>query len=167
MSLQFDYSNLKRVCVEAVIIVCFAMAIGLAFNHQMLMASFSGKVVATALPDAAVDEPIPVPVTLQDVQKLMNRSVLIDARIAELYRTGHLPGAVSLPMDEVEERLPVFSEKYPGTRSLIVYCNGYGCIDSYDLAVRLLRLGYNDVMVYEAGYPEWRDAGLPVEGGTP
>ncbi|NIQ96508.1 MAG: rhodanese-like domain-containing protein, partial [Desulfuromonadales bacterium] len=92
------------------------------------------------------------------------RAILVDARLPEFYAEGHLPGAVSLPFAEAESRLAAFREQYPG-QSLIVYCSGYGCSDSFDLAVLLLANGYHDVMVYEGGYPEWRDAGLEVEKG--
>jgi len=49
---------------------------------------------------------------------------------------------------------------------LILYCTGFGCPDSFDLGVILLQQGYQEVRVYEGGYPEWRDQGRPiVEGG--
>jgi rhodanese-related sulfurtransferase len=48
---------------------------------------------------------------------------------------------------------------------LVIYCNGYGCPDSFDLGLRLIEAGYRDVRVFEGGLPEWRDAGLPVIEG--
>jgi len=51
--------------------------------------------------------------------------------------------------------------------TLMLYCSGFGCPDSFDLGERLLAEGYLDVRVYEGGFPEWRDAGLPVEKETP
>jgi rhodanese-related sulfurtransferase len=53
----------------------------------------------------------------------------------------------------------------PEDRPLITYCNGYGCPDSYDLAVLLLEAGYRRVWVFEGGFPAWRDAGLPAKRG--
>ena len=167
MGFQLDYSNLKRIVSEAVILVCFAMAIGLAFNHQMIMAAFEGKVVTTAVPDQDALDKLPIPITLQDVRELIDRSVLVDARISEFYAEAHLPGAVSLPFTGAETELDVFKSQYAATRSIIIYCSGFGCNDSFDLGVLLLNNGYHDVMIYEGGYPEWRDAGLPTEAGTP
>jgi 3-mercaptopyruvate sulfurtransferase SseA len=48
---------------------------------------------------------------------------------------------------------------------LVLYCSGYGCPDSFDLGIILLAEGYRDVRVFEGGFPEWADAGLPVERG--
>ena len=167
MALHLDYSELNRIVLEAIIIVCFGVTIGLAFNYQLIMNVFEGEVV-TSSPDVGESQSalLPVPISMSELQQLMPRSVIVDARITELYAAGHLPNAVSLPLADVENSLDSFLSKYPG-RSLIIYCSGYGCTDSFDLALLLLKKGYHDVMIYEGGYPEWRDAGQPVEEGTP
>ena len=167
MKLEFDYSDMKRIVVEAVLLVCFGISVGLMFNYELVKNAFEGKVVAT--PGVEAESPaelFPVPVALADVQEMLPRAVLVDARIPELYAEGHLPGAVSFPLAEAESRLESFRAKYQD-QSLIIYCSGYGCSDSFDLALLLLEGGFHDVMVYEGGYPEWRDAGLEIEGGTP
>lgn len=166
MTFHFDYSDLKRVIVEATIIVCFGITVGLAFNYQLIINAFEGKVITSPVIESATADLLPVPVSLAEVQELSQRSILIDARITELYAEGHLPNAVSLPLSDMEQQLAAFVEQYP-ERSLIIYCSGYGCSDSFDLALLLLENGYHDVMVYEGGFPEWRDSGLPVEGGLP
>ena len=166
MNLHFDYSDLKRIVFEAILLVCLGISIGLSFNYQLVKNAFEGELIAR--PGTANDaaEVLPVPVPLADVQALAATAVIVDARISELYAEGHLPNAISLPLDEFEAQFAPFKENYPG-RSLIVYCSGYGCPDSYDLALLLIAGGYHDVMVYEGGFPEWRDAGQPVEKGAP
>jgi rhodanese-related sulfurtransferase len=165
MTFHLDYSDLKRVIAEATIIVCFGITIGLAFNYQLIMNAFEGKVVTSPEIESTANL-FPVPVSLDEVQKLSQRAIIIDARITELYAEGHLPNAISLPWADIEHRLAAFKGQYRD-RSLIIYCSGYGCSDSFDLALLLLENGYHDVMVYEGGFPEWRDSGLPVEGGQP
>jgi rhodanese-related sulfurtransferase len=166
MNLQLDYSNLKQIVLEAAVIVCLGMAVGLSFNYQMVMNAFEGKIVAVPVPEGGnAAESFPTPVSLAEVQA-MNQAILVDARISELYAAGHLPTALSLPYAEAESHLDDFSVRVPKNRSLILYCSGYGCSDSFDLGVLLLQLGYNDVMVFEGGFPEWRDAGLPLEKGA-
>ncbi len=167
MKLECDYSDLKRIVIEAILLVCFGVSLGLMINYQLVKNAFEGKVVTSVAGEPSEQtELLPVPVSLEDVREMMGRAVLVDARIPELFAEGHLPGAVSLPFAEIENRLQSFYEQYP-EHSLIIYCGGYGCSDSFDLALLLLESGYHDVMVYEGGYPEWRDAGLEIEGGTP
>ncbi|NIQ98282.1 MAG: rhodanese-like domain-containing protein, partial [Desulfuromonadales bacterium] len=73
--------------------------------------------------------------------------------------------AVSLPFVDYEQRKAEFFAAVDIHRTLVVYCSGYGCPDSFDLAVRLIEDGYRNVRLFEGGLPEWREAGLPVEGG--
>jgi len=164
--LHFDYSGLRRILLEAVVIVCLGLGLGLSFNYPLLMTIFRVG-VAPALPTAATGTGLPVMVTRAEVEALGERALRVDARIRELYAAGHLPKAVSLPLDEIDTALPAFTATVPTATSLVVYCSGYGCSDSFDLAEKLLAAGYADVMVYEGGFPEWHDAGLPVEAKTP
>ena len=92
---------------------------------------------------------------------------MIDARADEIYAEGHLPKAISLPLGEVDDLLKAFKRNVAREATLIIYCSGFGCPDSFDLGMRLIEEGYEDVRVYEGGFPEWRDAGLPVEKGAP
>ena len=167
MKIELDYSDMKRIVLEAILLVCFGTSVGLMFNYDLVKNAFEGEVVTSPPVESANSvETFPVPVALTDVHEMMARAILVDGRIPELYAEGHLPGAVSLPFSEVEDLLESFLAQHPD-KSLIIYCSGYGCSDSFDLAVLLIENGYHDVMVYEGGFPEWRDSGLPVEEGQP
>jgi len=84
--------------------------------------------------------------------------VVLDVRPAEEYSAGHLPGAVNIPIHELEKRL----KELPKRKEVIAYCRGPYCLMSYD-AVSLLRRKGLKAKRLEAGLPEWRAAGLPVE----
>lgn len=84
--------------------------------------------------------------------------VVLDVRPAEEYSAGHLPGAVNIPIHELEKRL----KELPKRKEVIAYCRGPYCLMSYD-AVSLLRRKGLKARRLEAGLPEWRAAGLPVE----
>ena len=84
--------------------------------------------------------------------------VVLDVRPAEEYLAGHLPGAVNIPIHELEKRL----KELPKRKEVIAYCRGPYCLMSYD-AVTLLRRKGLKARRLEAGLPEWRAAGLPVE----
>ena len=166
--LHFDYSNLRQVFLQTIVIVCFGIATGLMFNYPLLRQTLDGKAPSgSGLVSEYVEEQTPQTVELKDVLRLTGQAVLIDARIPELYFDGHLPGAVSLPYSEVDDYIDPFMIQTLKEEPIIVYCSGYGCPDSFDLASYLLVEGYQDVRVFEGGYPQWRDAGKPVEMGQP
>jgi rhodanese-related sulfurtransferase len=159
---------LPRILIEAVLIVTLGTTVGLAVNHRLLADAFAGRLAAPAPVVASPATRLPQPVLLAEVRELAaGAAVLVDARDAAVYADGHLPGALSLPLGEVEGKLPAFLQKVAVEKTLVAYCNGYGCPDSFDLGLRLIREGYRDVRVYEGGLPEWRDAGLPVVKGQP
>jgi len=88
--------------------------------------------------------------------------VVIDVRPAEEFAAGHIAGALSVPLAQLERRLA----ELPRGRRIVAYCRGPYCVLSAE-AVRLLRRRGRDAVRLRDGYPEWRDAGLPVSAGTP
>jgi rhodanese-related sulfurtransferase len=86
------------------------------------------------------------------------RVVVVDVRPAEEYRAGHVPGALSIPVDELDRRL----SELPAHKEIVAYCRGPYCVMAYD-AVTRLRAGGRRARRLVDGFPEWRAAGLPVE----
>lgn len=157
----------RRVIIEMALIVAIASTVGLLWNRQLLVASWSGAVQPPALTPGALR--LPLPLGLMQVKELFDRGegYILDARDIATFATGHLKGARSFPLGEFEARLPEFRKQVPKTMPLVIYCNGYGCHDSMELGKRLIAAGYWEIFVFEGGYPEWRDAGYPVEGSKP
>ena len=83
---------------------------------------------------------------------------VLDVRPPEEYVAGHLPGAVNIPVHELQKRL----SELPRGREIIAYCRGPYCLMSYD-AVALLRKKGVKARRLETGLPQWRLAGFPVE----
>ena len=80
---------------------------------------------------------------------------------AEHFAQGHLPGAVHIHFEEVQERAP---ELLPDKDALIVtYCSNTACQNSRIAAEKLAKLGYTDVRRYEEGKQDWSEAGLELE----
>jgi len=74
---------------------------------------------------------------------------------------GHLPGAVHIHFEEVQERAP---ELLPDKDALIVtYCSNTACQNSRIAAEKLAKLGYTNVRRYEEGKQDWDEAGLELE----
>ncbi len=95
--------------------------------------------------------------------ELLNRAragevVVLDVRPPEEYRAGHIAGAVSVPVDELERRLGEISKN----KEVIAYCRGPYCVMSFQ-AVQQLRSHGRLARRLVDGFPEWRAAGLPVE----
>ncbi len=84
--------------------------------------------------------------------------VLLDVRPDEEYLAGHLPHAISIPLDELDRRL----NELPCNRTLVVYCRGPYCVLADD-ALALLSTQGRKVARLEAGVAEWQQAGLALE----
>lgn len=89
--------------------------------------------------------------------------VLIDALAPMSFAHSHLPGAINLPPEWVDERGPRRIPD-PGTE-VVVYCSSETCDSSEIVAIRLVELGYTRVRHYVGGKSDWAKAGLPLEGG--
>ena len=83
---------------------------------------------------------------------------LLDVRPEEEFRAGHLPGAVSVPLGDLERRLA----ELPRDRDVVAYCRGPYCVLAVE-AVELLRARGFEAIRMEEGVPDWRARGLPVE----
>jgi len=89
--------------------------------------------------------------------------VFVDARASEDYAEGHIPGAVSMPLNEFDERIHAFLETYPVSKKIVTYCSGRECEDSHFLAEKLMDAGYTETKIFIDGYPGWEEKGYPVE----
>jgi rhodanese-related sulfurtransferase len=162
--------DLRRIFLEGCVLIAFGALVGLTLNYQLVIDAFCGGLTpeqcrAEEAESAAVITTLPLPALIGDVQDASSFDALIvDARSPELYEAGHILGAVSLPIVEIDSALPEFLKLVARDRPIITYCAGFGCPDSFDLGVLLIKEGFQDVRVFEGGYPEWRDAGLPVTG---
>ena len=84
--------------------------------------------------------------------------VLVDVRPAEEFEAGHIKGARSIPLEELEDRLA----ELPADREIVAYCRGPYCAYAHD-AVRRLQAAGRPARRLEEGWPEWRLARLPTE----
>lgn len=83
---------------------------------------------------------------------------LLDVRPEDEFALGHLPGALNLPLGELERRLT----ELPKDQEIIAYCRGPYCVLSFEAVASLRAKGYK-VRRLEDGFPEWKAAGLMVE----
>jgi rhodanese-related sulfurtransferase len=82
--------------------------------------------------------------------------VLVDVRPGEEFAAGHIDGARSIPLDELEQRLA----ELPDDREVVAYCRGPFCAYAHE-AVRRLQAAGRPARRLEEGWPEWRLAAKP------
>ncbi|HEX8410772.1 MAG TPA: rhodanese-like domain-containing protein [Thermoanaerobaculia bacterium] len=87
--------------------------------------------------------------------------VIVDARTAEVFAAGHVPGAINLPHRNITAESVPFSKD----AVVVTYCDGIGCNASTKAAVKLSRLGYQ-VKEMIGGLDWWKRDGLPVHGAA-
>jgi rhodanese-related sulfurtransferase len=83
---------------------------------------------------------------------------VIDVRPAEEYEFGHIPGAINMPVEDIEKCI----KDIPAGQEVIAYCRGPYCVLAFDAVAKLRKIGL-EARRLEEGYPEWKAAGLPVE----
>lgn len=89
-------------------------------------------------------------------------ALILDVRPPEEYEAGHIRGAVSVPLEQLERRLV----RLPRRKEIVAYCRGPYCLLSVR-AVELLRARGFRARRLADGFPEWRGAGLPIDSGPP
>jgi len=83
---------------------------------------------------------------------------LLDVRPEKEYVGGHLPGALNVPIAELQKRLA----ELPKDKEIVAYCRGPYCVLSVEAVEYLRQRGFK-VRRYDEGFPEWKAAGLVVE----
>ncbi len=97
------------------------------------------------------------------------QAVFIDSRTRLDFGSGHIPGALNLPLDEIKnrsnlrERLSQGPVSLSAERTLVVYCEGGDCQTSIALAKLLHAQDFRDIRILMGGWAEWSASGLPVE----
>lgn len=86
-------------------------------------------------------------------------ATVLDVRPENEFALGHLPGALNVPLSALERRLA----ELPRDGEIVAYCRGPYCVLSFEAVAALRAQGFR-VRRLEDGYPEWKAAGLPVEG---
>lgn len=100
-------------------------------------------------------EPVPAADVLERAKKGL--VTVLDVRPPEEFAAGHVPGAINIPIHELEKRL----SELPKRKEVVAYCRGPYCLMSFD-AVQLLRKKGLKARRLQDGLPEWRLAGLPT-----
>lgn len=87
-----------------------------------------------------------------------NDVTIIDVRPKDEFLNGHIPGALSIPIEQLQERI----KKLPKSKQIVAYCRGPFCVFADDAIKLLMKNKFKAIRLNE-GFPEWKNKGLPVE----
>jgi rhodanese-related sulfurtransferase len=118
----------------------------------------------TPLAAQVADSKIPL-VRLAEAEALWRRSstVFVDARSTADYAYGHIRGAVSLPLEEFNERFPALENRLRRAETIVVYCKNQNCAKSLWTWIELRNHGLTQARIYPDGWYEWSDHGKPSD----
>lgn len=99
-------------------------------------------------------------VTIDDlIQRIdLEEVVLLDVRPESEYKFGHISNALSIPIEQLAERL----KELPKNKEIIAYCRGPFCVFADEATELLLKNNFKVKRLTE-GFPDWKLKGLPVE----
>ena len=93
-------------------------------------------------------------------------SIILDARSPGEYAEGHIPGAINIPYESLANHMETLQYEATPDQPVVTYCKGLKCDLSHQLATELRLLGYENVVVFKAGWEGWTEAGLETVTGT-
>ena len=101
-------------------------------------------------------EPIPASELLERAREGL--VTVLDVRPPEEFESGHLPGAINIPLGELEKHL----DELDPDHEIVAYCRGPHCVLAFDAVEKLRKKGMNARRL-DGGLPEWKLGGFPVE----
>ncbi|HTY45089.1 MAG TPA: rhodanese-like domain-containing protein [Patescibacteria group bacterium] len=103
-------------------------------------------------------------ITRNELEELIHsrkKFVLVDVLPADSYFREHIKGAISLPLEDIEQKAAGALRK---DAQIVTYCASFECQASTKAAEKLIALGYSDVVDYKGGLKDYKEAKLPLEG---
>jgi len=122
---------------------------------------------ASRVETKAAEEGIGI-VAMDQVAKIVQTKarIIFDARSKADFATGHLPGAISLPSEGIDDVFPEVQLLLRPNTPILVYCSGKQCDESLLLARFLKQQGYANIAMFVEGFGAWQEAGSAVERGS-
>jgi rhodanese-related sulfurtransferase len=166
---------MKRLVREIPLIIILSIVLGAAVNLRLVRRFAAGE-FRQGFIDRREYAGIRF-ITLAETEDLFSQRtqgteglLFIDSRGRDDFAAGHVPGALSVPLERIErskKTVPgsgwAVTLDFPGAQTLVVYCEGGDCQTSISLAKIIHDKGYKDIRIFAGGWAEWHAAGLPEE----
>ena len=156
---------MKRNLVDIIFLILLSLFLGIgrALIIQDINIIKTPPMIAEKIPESLTD---PMLIDLELSEELFNQSaVFVDARDSIPFSEGHIEGSINISWDilsdeQINEKLKDL--KYDD--ALVIYCSGGDCTLSIDLAEYIFNeLSFEQVFIFEGGYPLWLENNLPVK----
>ena len=102
-------------------------------------------------------------ITIEQLLEMMenkDKFKLVEVLGEESYNEGHIPGAINIPVDDLQKEAP---KKLDKSEKIVVYCASYHCKASTRAAEILIKIGYKMVLDFKGSKKLWADSGLELE----
>jgi len=155
----------RRILRQVLVLGGLSIIVAAAVNFPLIKRLARGEFRETFF--QAADFPGIRLITLQEAEDLWSggKAFVLDARAAEFFGRGHVPGARNLSAAGSGIEIPADVLGLARSGTLVVYCEGGDCRSSLALAKLLHEAGFLDIRVFSGGWGEWQAAGLPEEKG--
>jgi rhodanese-related sulfurtransferase len=149
-----NFSRFVQICgFVALLLICIGLLMGKI-----------GKGIPALAPSP---EKLPHQLSLEEFHRFVQdkNGLVLDARNELLYRKGHVPRALSLPLDRFQPNYVKLKPLLEADKALpiIIYCAGIHCGASVEVQRKLVAMGYTQTAVFLEGWPAWQAAKLPEE----
>ena len=104
-----------------------------------------------------------VPLSVAKEIHSVGKALFVDARSETDYADGHIPDAVSLPLEALDEHFEQIMEWTDSDRDLVVYCSNRECDDALLLSAELKSMGVSNLTLFIDGFDSWKTFGEAVE----
>lgn len=156
--------SIKQALWQLPLLICLSIFISLISNYwRSDTLPLIGDWSMTAQLSVAGEESQVIP--LDKAEQLFHKktAIFIDARSKSEYASGHIPGALSLSWQDVDQGYAEHAGLLDASENIVTYCDGEACNLSHELALFLKEMGYENVQVLVNGWTEWNNAGLPTD----
>ena len=161
--------TLMNALIGGTAVIIVAGIIGVAQNAVRSNPVKLVQKVATTKADHSAEAPAlgEGEIALEEMQARFDSglSILLDARSPAEYAESHIPGAINIPYDRLAEYMETLTYEATPDQPVVCYCKGPSCDLSHLLATELRLMGYEDVVVFKAGWEGWLEAGLETVTG--
>jgi len=100
-----------------------------------------------------------IPLSVAFDRHQSGESVFVDARSAEEYEGGHIPGALSIPFQSFDDHFETLGRLIDAGREVVLYCRSRECDDALLLAIELQSMGGTNLALYVDGFERWKAYG--------